>query len=487
LRIILPTVASFENNSAYIPGKIPVTIKNSNGLNPEGFQFEIKNLFTSINKPYPVVLTKDGTVGVEEWFISPPPHLKYIGDTRLYSTSGPVNGELYWDHSQPNWEERAASIFYYNRWEKVGGEWQLQGDWVNLNEGGPQTSPPSEAVNYGSINLYCDKILLQDGVTLTSDDYRVFYTFDQGVLNFKYEPITFKGISRLPSISISDSLTTSFFYDISDMVFSGSRFRLNPNPMDRSSPLRLWKTKPLVVANTDTPYQEELISNLLVADENEGPADGNWERYFIRLSPLYKREGEEWQKINLVCQDFGLWGSPTYYESMSGPAQDEKVSVYEDVVLFDKALNSREILYSESYLYSNVKYETSLDEDYENSDILPPSLGNKDGFLYSELIGYEALHNRKVSTDEGNYGDWEGEYVEAKSCQALTGSLTVDLEMGSISKEKPPVWDYSIYKIPPLNNIGSLSSKVDANHYKVGYSFFAADLSAAEDAVFDIV
>jgi hypothetical protein len=48
------------------------------------------------------------------------------------------------------------------------------------------------------------------------------------------------------------------------------------------------------------------------------------------------------------------------------------------------------------------------------------------------------------------------------------------------------VWDASIYKFAPTCQNAKESYSVDANHYKVGYAYFIADASAAEDTFFDI-
>jgi hypothetical protein len=489
LSLTFPDVPTFNLNSDTIPGKVPVVIESSIGLAPEGPQYRVLNLGTELNEPYKVILTKDETPGVNEWYISPPSHLKYIGNTKLFDSEGPLDGEMFWDYSESNEENRAALIFYYSRWENDGGNWELRGDWIGLNDNTTTLDPSSVAVNYGALKVFCNGTLLEEGVALTSDSFQMVYTPEQGVFTFEYVPVTFEGVSALPIITITDSLTTTHSYNITDMVFGGARFHLNPTPLDKNTPLRTWKTDPLVVTDLGTPSHEGLIPNLLIADQNNGPADDHWERYFIRLSPLYKREGKEWQKVNLVCQDFGLWGSPAYYEDMEGPLQDEKISIYEDAYLFGRVINSREILYSEPYLYSNVKFEEELREDYENSAIIPGFETPGDGFSEAKLIEYDPLHNRKVNLSD-NFkvqGEWEGDYVEVRSCQDLTGFLTKDIDAGSLLKEIPPTWDASIYKIPPINNIGSLSAKVDANHYKINYAFFAADLSAAEEAVFDLV
>jgi hypothetical protein len=68
----------------------------------------------------------------------------------------------------------------------------------------------------------------------------------------------------------------------------------------------------------------------------------------------------------------------------------------------------------------------------------------------------------------------------------LTGFFETDLLNQGIEPVAPPVWDASIYKFAPTCQNSPASYSVDANHFKIGYCYFVADASAAEDAFFDI-
>jgi hypothetical protein len=68
----------------------------------------------------------------------------------------------------------------------------------------------------------------------------------------------------------------------------------------------------------------------------------------------------------------------------------------------------------------------------------------------------------------------------------LTGFFSTDLLNEGITPVVAPVWDASIYKFAPTCENAKESYAVDANHYKVSYSYFVADASAAEDPFFDI-
>jgi hypothetical protein len=424
---------------------------------------------------------------VKEWFISPPSNLKYIGNTSLFDNGDLMDGQLFWDFSEPDINLRSASIFYYNRWEEEGGEWVLKGDWAQLN----QTEGPSEinpTVNYGVIQVYCDGEKLEQGEPYSKGDFILTYTADQGEFTFTYSPLTFNGICQTPMITISDSLTTAFKYDITDFVFSGAAFKFNPNPLDANTPLRLWKTEPLLVVDSQSDLNRSLTPNALVADGNLGPSDPNWERYFIRLSPLFERDGSKWQKVNLVCQNFGLWGSPLTYENMVGPKQEESVSIYEESVLFDLGHDNQGYLYSEPFLYSNIKYEEDSKEDYENSSVIPGIENPGDGFIEALIEEYDPLHYRQIKLDRESkdYGSWVGKYVRKSDCSTVGGEIVNDLETGAVREITPPLWDSSIYKMPSAMNESFNPTQVDSNHYKICYAFFVADMSSAEDPCFVI-
>lgn len=487
VRIEFEYSTHFSANAPVLPGKIPVKVKNSAGLSPSFGSCSIMNLNITLTEPYPVILTKDSAQGVNEWYISPPSNLKYIGNTRLFDDGDLLDGQLFWDYSNSNIESRAASVFYYNRWEKEGGEWVIKGDWVQVNSS-TSTPIPAPILNYGVIKVFCNDTELVDGESLFNGDFEITYESINGEFKFNYEALTFKGIANLPTITITDSLTTTFRYDITDRVFSGLRLKFNPNPLDTNTPLRIRKSNPLIISDSSDSYFSENHLNVLRADVNEGPAGDNWERYFLRLSPLMERDGSKWQKINLICQNFGLWGSPISCEKMVGPGQDNSVVIFEDAILFDQLQSSGKCLYSEPYLYSNIRYEKGYADDFENSALLPGYDEVYDGFEEAVIENYDPLHYRRVVSEEGSneYGNWEGTYLAASECKDVSGEIDIDMKKDNVRELIPPIWDYSIYKMPSVENESIRTTQVDANHYKIGYAFFTADLSSAEEACFDV-
>jgi hypothetical protein len=112
-----------------------------------------------------------------------------------------------------------------------------------------------------------------------------------------------------------------------------------------------------------------------------------------------------------------------------------------------------------------------------------------DEFQEAELLTYDPLHSRQAdvtSPVNQGYGDWLGDYVNVNPCSELTGFFSTDLVNRSIEPVRPPIWDASIYKYAPTCENAAASYSVDANHYRIGYAYFVADASAAEDAFFDI-
>jgi hypothetical protein len=235
---------------------------------------------------------------------------------------------------------------------------------------------------------------------------------------------------------------------------------------------------------------EDNYINPLLADLNNGPGPENWERYFVRLPLDYGRNEAVWQKVALTCQDFAYWGSSVEPEAMRCPPEEDTPAIYEELFLYDEPISDYTYVYCEPYLYSNIAYSFSVESGlYQNSGVFPTSDIPFDEFSEAELIEYDPLHNRQadVTSPVGEgYGDWLGQYVNINPCEPLTGFLETDLLYRGVTPVAAPTWDASIYKYAPTCQNDKASYSVDANHYKISYSYFVADASASEDPFFDI-
>jgi hypothetical protein len=467
-------VTDFAQDALILPYKVPVSVYDATGLAPSGASYQINNLSITIAGDYEVLLMKYYTNTT--WEIYPDSILKYIAYSALFGS--PLQGEMWWDFANTDPNTRAAAIYYQSAW--VG---------VNTN---PQSGPPAPALDLGTLLFYCDGLLVQDGVSCVTDDYLFTFTSDltTGKYNIVYQPRTFVGKAQLPTITISDSLTTTYRADITNLVFSGLTYYMSPNVYNSETPLRLWKAQALQVAETVDRLEENNYINPLLADLNNGPGPENWEKYFVRLPLEYGRDGTVWQKTVLTCQDFAYWGSSIEPEQMRCPPEDDTPAIYEELFLYDQPVPDYTYVYSEPYWYSNIAYFNSVESGkYQNSGVYPATDVQFDEFFEAELTEYDPLHNRQADVNSAvtkGYGDWLGEYVNINPCVPLTGFLTTDLLNGGVTPIGAPVWDASIYKFAPTCENAKESYSVDANHYKVGYAYFVADASAAEDGFFDI-
>lgn len=468
-------VSDFNVDQNLLPSQVPVTIFNASGLTPNPGIYQVPNLDITISGDYEVVLTK--YYNNTTWIVSEDSILKYIANSSLYSTSGYVQGEMWWDFGNTDPNTRAAAIYYQAAW--VG---------INLH---PQSAPPAPTLDMSTVLVYCDGVLLTDGVLETFENFSIKYTSDplNGSYEFVYTPINFLGKVDLPTLTTSDSLTTLYSSDITELIFGGINYVMSPNVYDAETPLRLWKGQDLQDAETLAHLAENNYINPLIADLNNGPGPENWERYFVRLPLDYGRTEEEWQKTTLICQDFGYWGSTIQPEKMECPPEGSLPAIYEELFLYDQPVPDYTYVYCEPYLYSNLAYYNAGEPgDFRNAGVFPATDVQFDDFNEAELITYEPLHNRQADTTSPvgqGYGDWLGDYVNVNPCVPLTGFYTTDLIDRGITPVAAPVWDASIYKFAPTCENDPESYSVDSNHYKIGYAYFVADASAAEDGFFD--
>lgn len=482
-RFLYQNESGFDTDALALPYGVDVVISNANLLSPVGVNYQIENLGVTIGEDLPVLLRRQDR---NLWQLSPFNGMRYIGKTRLYESllPGPqVDGELYWNYEEEQSIARRASVFYYNHWEKVGSEWVLSGDWVDLNTG-VQVDPPEEYINFDAVSVYCDgEKFPNGGGTIQADAYSLSLEMNlNGQFIFRYTPRTFEAGVRFPSVTISDSLVFGFTHDISDLVFSGVAHYMSPNVADSETLLRLWKTQQLCAAGTLQHLTEDNYVNPLIADQNNGPGSPTWDRFFLRLPPSYERNGADWQKVNLVCQNFAYYGSSVAPDRTVCPGTEALPEVYEDAYLFGTSPETK-LIYSEPYLYSNVAFSSvAISEVFENSGVFPTQDVLADDYYEAQLVEYDPLHVRQFKEN----GDWEGVYLRENEAHNLSGFTTNDVANETLIPVEPPLWDASIYKLPPSCVVSEGTYNVDANQFKVGYAYFAADLSAAEDGFFDI-
>ena len=476
VRFVYLTTSEFAVDALLLPQRVPVTILDGEGLTPSGGTYNVSDLDITITDRCPVVVTK--WYNNVTWEISPDSLLKFIANSSLFG--GLLNGEMWWDYDNPDFNLRSAAVFY----EEANA-------WVTVNNYVPVGAPPA-ILDYNSLLVYCDGQLLSSGETGLTDNYSFSYTVDaiNGNFQFSYNPRNLVGSTQWPAIELSDSISSAYRYNITQYVFSGQTYYMSPNVYDAEVPLRLWKGEELQVADTLEHLAEGNYINPLRADLNNGPGPTNWQRFFVRLPLDYQRNGFNWQKSVLICQDFAYYGSSIEPDQMRCPPEENLPAVYEDLLLYNTPVPDYTYVYSEPYLYSNLAYFDLRDvSDYENAGVFPTVDLPYDEFYEAQLIDYEPLHNRQAdvtSPIDAGYGDWIGQYFNVDPGITFTGYLVNDTSSEALTPVQAPVWDASIYKYAPTCQFQPEFFNVDANNYKVGYAYFVADASAAEDGFFDV-
>jgi hypothetical protein len=467
-------VSDFQADAALLPYNVSVSIYNATGLSPQGLNYRVSNLGVPVVGDYEVLLNK--VYENDNWEIVPDSILKYIAFSALFGSI--EQGQMWWDYVNADANTRSAAVYYEDAW-------------VDVNPYS-KSGTPSPVLNLGVVLFYCNGVLMKEGLAYTDDDRIVTYSSDLATGKYKitYTPKTFKGSVQLPTITISDNLTTTYRADVTELVFSGITYRMLPNVYNAQTPLRLWKAQDLQVADDLSDLSRENFINILRADLNNGPGPDNWEKFFVRLPLEYGRDGSPWKKATQICKNFAYWGSGIEPEKMNCPDSGSKSQIYEELFLYDKPIGDFSYVYSEPYLYSNVAYfDLSGGGQYLNSGVFPASDVQFDDFDEARFSEYDPLNDRQANVtspvNEG-YGNWVGEYVDINPCVPLSGFIETDLLNGAVSPTDAPVWDASIYKFAPTCEFEPESFNVDTNHYKVSYSYFVADASAAEDPFFDI-
>jgi len=473
------TELEFQLNAPYLPIGVTVRLTDSSSLKPYvADQYEIVNLEYEIpaSQAYEVNLTK--SYNMLQWRLSPSSLLKFIANTRLYDGLGdPEQGEMWWDFANPDPTTRSAATWY--------GE-----AWVQINDF-PILGVAPGVVDFSAVGIYLNGALIAPDEQVLTDDYSFSFSVNStGGFDFKYDPFTLEGKTKFPTVVVADGLTSAYRVDISPLIFSGVQYYMTPNVLDSETTLRVWKQTSLQVVSGPVRLENKVYQNPLLADINSGPAD-NWSRIFFRLPPGYDRSGRQWSQVELIAQDFTYYGSTLLAEEAKCPPFAIPPKLYDELVLYPPSVPYAGVIYDEAYLYSNVGSYANvpINRDYDNAGVKPTSDEKRNTFVDGFLVDYDPLHNRRADLTspvlEG-YGDWEGFYMQGIFTSSLSGYSILDIEDKTVLPIDPPIWDSSIYKYPTFCGTQPESFNVDMNNFKVGYAYFAADLSAAEDGFFDV-
>jgi len=270
---------------------------------------------------------------------------------------------------------------------------------------------------------------------------------------------------------------------LDQIIFSSPAWRMRPSIINSKTPLRLWKSQVLNVQDLDSP---SAFKNGLAADHNTGPNPENSFRHFTRLPAEYARNSKFWNRTEASLSNLSSFSSTTKPISSLKDPLNIILPIYDDsyaVPIRNK--KDSEIFYAEDYLCSG----TSDLETDDQSGFLSSSITFEDGrkskpFTAAAVTNYDAYELRVLNEDgsrSGFYLKWvEGPHL-------LTGHLQTDINSGALryaTRGELGLLDSSVYEAPNIDFPDGSSEAVFSN-YVVSYAYFSADLSAADEPVFD--
>jgi hypothetical protein len=266
------------------------------------------------------------------------------------------------------------------------------------------------------------------------------------------------------------------------LIFSNPTWRMQANVLNSLSPLRVWKNRPLTVAE----FSEERTNfNYLLADHNRGPEDPESYRHFIRLPVEYSRATKEWTRAEATASNLSYFSRPAAISETRVDPEELRPLVYaEDYILSQEGLVSDPVYYDEDFLVSLVRTDDSDQESgfvgaklsFEEADKFSP-------YIESKLTDYDALSWRRPLSD----GSWSGSYYKVVRSGRLSGYLETDIKdllLREVTPGEDPVYDRSIFRTPNIE-FPDENDRASLSNYVVCYAYFTADLSAADEPVFD--
>jgi hypothetical protein len=258
---------------------------------------------------------------------------------------------------------------------------------------------------------------------------------------------------------------------------------MRPSVMNSLTPMRLWKNRTL---NVSDPGLSNAFINPLVADRNSGPEDPAQFRHFARLPAEYPRNGKFWNRTEAVLANQSYFSRALPPSSTALPVVDEKPLLYDEVYLTKASLISDSAtFYVEDYLVSSIAADDETSEDgFLDAVETFEEPGRTLPYITAAAVEYDAYAARKLNSDAtrvGSYFKW------SRRDRVLTGFLETDLQNFTLrpaTATEPTVSDSSNLFIPNIE-FPDDPDEASFTNYVVSYAYFVADMSAADDPVFD--
>jgi len=264
-------------------------------------------------------------------------------------------------------------------------------------------------------------------------------------------------------------------------IFAETVWEMKPSIRNSQIPLRIWKNRPLMVADCHS-YLESPVHNFLAADENRGPEPEDNFRQYVRLPLEYARNGKDWNKAQAVCANQTYFSGPSSLSSLSAAPPTARPFFYSESY-HEIQKEEEKIIYDEDFLSSTIRYDFSnMQEGFQESKLTFEKNLNIP-FAYAVITDYNPF---EVRTPHLN-GEWRGDYFKIGSSKKKTGYLENDIKAGiliPLLSSEAPIYDYSSLKLPDIE-FPDDNDKAAMKNFMVSYAYFAADFSAADDPVFD--
>lgn len=270
---------------------------------------------------------------------------------------------------------------------------------------------------------------------------------------------------------------------LDQIIFSAPRWRMRPSVMNSLTPLRLWKNRTL---NVPDPELSTVFLNPLIADQNSGPEDPGQYRHFARLPAEYSRNSKFWNRAESVLSNQSYFSRALPPSSTEIPIIDKKPLLYDEAYFAPSSfVEDSATFYVEDYLVSTLREDQQISEDgFVGARETFEEAGRTLPFVSAAATEYNAYEARKLKSDATRVGS----YLKlSRRDRNLTGFLETDIENFAIrysTAAEPIVSDASELLIPNVE-FPDDPDEASFSNYVVSYAYFAADMSAADEPVFD--
>lgn len=279
------------------------------------------------------------------------------------------------------------------------------------------------------------------------------------------------------------------YSDWSESFWGSLHFRFLSSMENYLTPLRVWRSNDLHCSD-DRVYN---YNNPLVADSNLGAGTRERHLYFLRLPAEYKRDSLDWRRAEMIANLLGYFGEPSQPTEYANVNHDIYVpKLMDEEVDFNE--NTVGLIYQEDYIESSIISEPeggsfemgAVDRVTQSTEFTPAATNS-----------YSPRDIRK----------WDGSYWQRANSTELTGNVPKDERDGRLVKifDGLPVEDFGDSEVEcpgdtPFNlntkrvwdqhpDIQITRKRTDEKQrncdYRVCFAQFTADMSAADEPVFN--